>query len=470
MTESKYNFKSFFAVSLLTTIFFTSFRAQGQTTNLKDENQQTLEKYQKPNVIIIYTDDQGSVDVNSYGAKDLVTPNMDYIIENGTSFTQFYASPVCSPSRAALLTGKTPQRAGLSGNAVPDSKIKKGLSGSEYTMAEMFKDAGYVTAHIGKWHLGDAPEMTPNAQGFDHSFGHMVGCIDNYSHFFYWNGPNRHDLFRNGKEVYYNGQFFPDLMVNEASTFMEDNSNNPFFMYFAVNMPHYPYQGDAKWLSYYNEKGISYPRNLYAAFISTLDDRIGVLLKKLDELDIKDNTIIVFQSDNGHSTEQRAHFGGGSSGIYRGAKQSLFEGGIRVPAAINWKNNIPKGQIRTQFAVNTDWMPTLAELCGIKLDSQDLDGKSLVEIINNEAEKTKHASGYCWQYQDMWVARKGHWKLLGNPRDTGKKNHKLKEKRFLVNLDDDIGESTNLSKKYPEKVIELENQYRAWLKRNLGKT
>ena len=466
MTESKYNFKSFFAVSLLTTIFFTSFRAQGQTTNLKDENQQTLEKYQKPNVIIIYTDDQGSVDVNSYGAKDLVTPNMDYIIENGTSFTQFYASPVCSPSRAALLTGKTPQRAGLSGNAVPDSKVKKGLPGTEYTMAEMFKDAGYATAHIGKWHLGDAPEMTPNAQGFDHSFGHMVGCIDNYSHFFYWNGPNRHDLFRNGKEVYYDGQFFPDLMVNEASNFMEDNSNNPFFMYFAVNMPHYPYQGDAKWLSYYNDKGISYPRNLYAAFISTLDDRIGVLLKKLDELDIKDNTIIVFQSDNGHSTEQRAHFGGGSSGRYRGAKQSLFEGGIRVPAAISWKNNIPKGQKRNQFAVNTDWMPTLAELCGIELDSKDMDGKSLVKIINNEAEKTKHTAGYCWQYQDMWVARKGHWKLLGNPRDTGKKKHKLKEKKFLVNLDDDIGESTNLSKKYPEKVIELENQYMAWLKRN----
>ena len=213
---------------------------------------------QKPNVIIIYTDDQGSVDVNSYGAKDLVTPNMDYIVENGTSFTQFYASPVCSPSRASLLTGKTPQRAGLSGNAAPSSKQKKGLPGSEYTLAEMFKDAGYTTAHIGKWHLGDAPEMIPNAQGFDHSFGHMVGCIDNYSHFFYWSGPNRHDLYRNGKEVYYDGQFFPDLMVNEASNFMEDNSNNPFFIYFAVNMPHYPYQGDAKWLSYYNDKGISY--------------------------------------------------------------------------------------------------------------------------------------------------------------------------------------------------------------------
>ena len=325
---------------------------------------------QKPNVVIIYTDDQGSVDVNSYGAKDLVTPHMDYIIENGTSFTQFYASPVCSPSRASLLTGKTPQRAGLSGNAAPSSKQKKGLPGTEYTMAEMFKDAGYTTAHIGKWHLGDAPEMTPNAQGFDHSFGHMVGCIDNYSHFFYWSGPNRHDLYRNRKEVYYDGKFFPDLMATEATNFMEDNSKKPFFIYFAVNMPHYPYQGDPKWLSYYNDKSIPYPRNLYAAFISTLDDRIGILLKKIDELGIQDNTIIVFQSDNGHSTEQRAHFGGGSSGRYRGAKQSLFEGGIRVPAAISWKNNIPKGQKRNQFAVNTDWMPTLAELCGIELDSK----------------------------------------------------------------------------------------------------
>ncbi len=430
------------------------------------ENQQLSEKNERPNVIFILTDDQGSMDVNSYGANDLVTPNMDYIIENGTRFTQFYASPVCSPSRASLLTGKTPQSAGLSRNAVPDSKVKKGLPGTEYTMAEMFKDAGYATAHIGKWHLGDAPEMTPNAQGFDHSFGHMVGCIDNYSHFFYWNGPNRHDLFRNGKEVYYDGQFFPDLMVNEASTFIEENKKNPFFMYFAVNMPHYPYQGDAKWLDYYNDKGVSYPRNLYAAFISTLDDRIGALLNKLDELGIKDNTIIVFQSDNGHSTEQRAHFGGGNSGPYRGAKSSLFEGGIRVPAAITWPNRIQKGAIRNQFGVNSDWMPTLAELCGIKLDSQNLDGKSLVSIIHNETEKTKHTEGYCWQYQEMWVARKGNWKLLGNPRDTSKKTYKLKEKRFLVNLDDDIGESTNLAQKYPEKVIELEKQYRGWLKRN----
>ena len=138
----------------------------------------------KPNVIIIYTDDQGSVDLNCYGSKDLLTPNMDKIAKSGVRFTQFYASPICSPSRATLLTGKNPQRAGLPGNTSATPNQTTGLSGTEYTMAEMFKDAGYKTAHIGKWHLGYTPEMSPNAQGFDYSFGHMVGCIYNYSHFY----------------------------------------------------------------------------------------------------------------------------------------------------------------------------------------------------------------------------------------------------------------------------------------------
>ncbi len=282
----------------------------------------------KPNVIIIYTDDQGTVDMNAFGAQDLVTPNMDRIAKSGVRFTQFYASPICSPSRASLLTGKTPQRAGCPGNAGASIESKGGVPGSEYTMAEMFKDAGYRTAHIGKWHLGYQPDMLPNAQGFDYSFGHLVGCIDNFSHFYYWNGPNRHDLFRNGEEIHLPGEFFPDLMVKEAGQFLEENKEEPFFMYFAMNMPHYPYQGDEKWLEYYEEQGVAYPRNLYAAFLSTQDDRIGMLLKKLDDLGLTENTIIILQSDNGHSTEERAHHGGGSAGPYRGAKQCVFEGGI----------------------------------------------------------------------------------------------------------------------------------------------
>lgn len=418
---------------------------------------------ERPNVIIIYTDDQGTVDLNSYGAVDLVTPHMDKLVKGGVKFTQFYASPVCSPSRASLLTGKTPQRAGCPGNAGADPKSNSGLPGSEYTMAEMFKNAGYKTAHIGKWHLGYQPEMSPNAQGFDYSFGHLVGCIDNYSHFFYWNGPNRHDLYRNGEEVFYDGQFFPDLMVKEANTFMEKNKNIPFFIFFALNTPHYPYQGTPEWLRYYQEKGVAYPRDLYAAFLSTQDDKIGELLENLEKLGLRENTVIIFQSDNGHSTEERAHFGGGSAGIFRGAKQCLFEGGIRVPAAISWPGVIPKGDVRNQFAVNTDWMPTLAELCGIALDTKDLDGKSLMPIISNSESQTQHSEGFCWAYKDMWVARKGKWKLLGNPFDTSLRDHTFTEKLFLVNLEEDPGETTNLADKYPEKVNELELQFQKWL-------
>ncbi|NQV23435.1 MAG: sulfatase-like hydrolase/transferase, partial [Rhodopirellula sp.] len=144
----------------------------------------------QPNVVLIYTDDQGSVDVNCYGTKDLITPSLDDLASRGVRFTQFYAAaPVCSPSRAAMLTGRVPQRAGVPGNVSSDHG-KAGMPTEQITIAEMMKKAGYATGHVGKWHLGYTPETMPNGQGFDSSFGHMGGCIDNWSHFFYWNGPN----------------------------------------------------------------------------------------------------------------------------------------------------------------------------------------------------------------------------------------------------------------------------------------
>ncbi|MCF8214050.1 MAG: sulfatase-like hydrolase/transferase [Chitinophagaceae bacterium] len=421
---------------------------------------------QRPNVIVIYSDDQGAIDLNCYGSKDLETPNIDKLARSGTMFTNFYASPVCSPSRASLLTGLNPQRAGLPGNA-SELNDAVGMPSDRFTMAEMFKNAGYATAHIGKWHLGYKPEMAPNAQGFDHSFGHMAGCIDNYSHFFYWNGPNKHDLYRNGKEVHYPGQFFPDLMVKEAGQFMSTSISKPFFMYFAINLPHYPYQGDPKWLEYYNKKGLAYPRNLYAAFMSTLDDKIGQLLKQLSDMGLTKNTIIIFQSDNGYSTEERAHFGGGNASNLRGAKASLFEGGIKVPSIISWPGKLPAGQVREQFAVNTDWFPTLAELCNIKLPRTDLDGKSLVNVINNTTAPSPHDQGYCWAFKKMWVARKGKWKLLGNPVDSGIKGTAIElDAMFLVDLESDPGETTNLASKYPDVVDALKKQYQDWEKFN----
>ncbi len=427
-------------------------------------------KAQKPNVIVIYTDDQGTVDLNAYGAEDLVTPNMDKIVMSGVRFTQFYGAPVCSPSRVSLLTGKTPQAAGVWGNIPATPNQTKGLPSEEYTMAEMFKDAGYKTAHIGKWHLGFSKDKQPNAQGFDYSFGHLVGCIDNYSHFYYWRGPNRHDLYRNGEEVYYDGQFFPDLMITEASDFMEKNQENPFFLYFAMNMPHYPYQGDEKWLKYYKDKGVESPRDLYAAFLSTQDDRVGQLMDKLESLGLKENTIIIFQSDNGHSTEERAFFGGGSAGIYRGAKSCLFEGGYRVPAAISWPGHIDAGEVRDQLSVCADWMPTLAELCKIELDKSELDGRSLMPVINDPNAPSVHEDGFCWLHgNNQWVARKGKWKLLGNPVDKSNKAPLTKDdKLFLVDLENDPGEMTNLAFQYPDKVKELKTQFESWLEKVKG--
>lgn len=400
----------------------------------------------KPNVIIIFTDDQGSVDMKAYGSDDLVTPNMDRLARSGTRFTQFYAAaPVCSPSRVGLLTGRTPQHGGLKGNVPPGSV---GMPSEQITLAEEFKKAGYATAHIGKWHLGHSKETLPNGQGFDHSFGHMVGCIDNYSHFFYWNGPNRHDLWRNGKEVFHDGEFFPDLMVREASVFMEQHRAQPFFIYFAMNTPHYPYQGSFEWLEYY--KDLPYPRNLYAAFLSTADECIGALLDKVKLLGLEEDTIIVFQSDHGASEEVRAHRGGGNSGPYRGAKFSLYEGGIRVPAMISWPGTLPENQIRKQMATGCDWYPTLLELCDLPAADHKLDGKSLFPIIQSVEADFPHRE-FHWKSGKSTAVRAGNMKLIITEGRTE-----------LFDLSTDPGEQHNLFQSHPESaqhLLELSRNY-----------
>jgi arylsulfatase A len=421
----------------------------------------------KPNVILILTDDQGSVDAHCYGANDLVTPAIDSLAKRGLRFTQFYAAaPVCSPSRAGLLTGRYPLRAGLTTNASSQPGGREGMPASEVTIAEMLKTAGYATAHLGKWHLGYRPEMMPNAQGFDYSFGHMGGCIDNFSHFFYWQGPNRHDLYRNGQEVHDNGVFFADLMVAEASRFIEQNKNRPFFLYFALNVPHYPYQGDRKWLERY--KHLPYPRNLYAAFVSTLDERIGALLKRLDQLRLREKTIVIFQSDHGHSTEERAHGGGGSAGPYRGAKFSLFEGGIRVPAIISWPGHLPQGEVRHQLAHSCDWLPTIAELCAVPLLQRDIDGKSLAAVSQSASAPAPHDVAH-WQEgprtNTQWAVRQGDWKLIGNARDTSGGELSADDKKlFLANLAQDQSERTNLAKAYPETLERMLRLREDWVK------
>ena len=418
----------------------------------------------KPNVILIFADDQGTVDVEGFGAEDLYTPSLRALGERGVRFTQFYVgAPVCSPSRAALLTGRTPYRAGVPGNVGIDAD---GMPDEQITMAEMLRGAGYATALVGKWHLGHVNGNGPLDQGFDSFYGHKRGCIDNFSHFFYWNGPNVHDLWRDTEEVWEDGHYFSDLMLREAKRFLSDNRDRPFFLYLPFNIPHYPLQAEDEWRDYYrpalDAKRMAENRFHYAALVSTLDEKIGEVLGYVERLGLTEHTLVVFMSDHGHSTEERTMFGGGSAGPYRGAKFSLFEGGIRVPAIAALPGVIPEGETRGQFATSLDWMPTIAQLAGAKLPAgHKIDGKSLMPILQDTNAKTRHER-FFWQLGEQWAVREGDWKLVVNANDTDRSKVEGDEKVFLSNLARDVSERNNVAKENPEIVERLTELYEEW--------
>ncbi len=412
----------------------------------------------QPNVVVIYTDDQGSLDVNCYGSHDLETPNLDRLASQGVRFTQMYSpSAICSASRAGLMTGRFPARAGVPGN-VSSTQGQAGMPTAEITLAELLKSAGYATGHVGKWHLGYTPETMPNGQGFDSSFGHMGGCIDNYSHFFYWNGPNRHDLWQDGQEIFRDGEFFLDMMVLQGKQFIESHRDQPFFLYWAINAPHYPMQGTSKWRKRYQD--LPSPRRQYAEFVSTVDEKIGQLISTLDELGLRENTLIIVQSDHGHSTEERAFWGGGNAGPYRGAKACLFEGGIRIPSIASMPGKIPAGEIREQMAIGCDWFPTIAELCEVDLPNRHYDGQSILSVLLDEQAPSPHGHLF-WLLgggkNPQWAVRQGDWKLLGNASDkTDLRQQVTVDELFLVNLAEDIGEQQNVASQHPDVVAKLQ--------------
>ena len=337
------------------------------------------------------------------------------------------------------------------------------------TIAEMLKGAGYATGHVGKWHLGYTPETMPNGQGFDHSFGHMGGCIDNYSHFFYWAGPNRHDLWDDGTEVHHPGQFFPDLMVEQATRFIDANRDRPFFLYFAMNMPHYPYQGDPEWLEYYAD--LPHPRNLYAAFLSTLDERIGRLVAAVDELGLREDTLIIFQSDHGHSTEERAHFGGGVvRAVPRGEVQPVRGRHPRAGDRQPGRAAFPRARSATSSptgATGCRRSPSIAA----SPRPRAIDGLSLAPVIASADAPTPHEVVH-WQIGRgegaQWAVRKGDWKLIGNPNDTGTNDLPKPGPLFLSNLARDPGEQTDYRESDPEVARELLRLHEQWLGRVEG--
>src|SRR5690242_3070057 len=255
----------------------------------------------KPNFVIFLADDLGCHDIGAWGATDLRTPNIDALAASGARFTNWYAAaPVCAPSRAALLTGRYPIRAGVPNNGPP-------LKPSEQTIASLVKPAGYSTGIFGKWHLGDTPDTVPNAHGFDRYTGFHAGCIDYYSHRYYWGEPrtvNFHDLWRDRTEVFEDGQYSTELFARDAAQFIRDNRANPFFLYVPFNGVHYPMHAPRKYVERF--PGLDPERQMYAAMLAAVDDGVGEVMRTLRELRLVDNTLVFFSADNGATTEARA--------------------------------------------------------------------------------------------------------------------------------------------------------------------
>ena len=386
----------------------------------------------QPNVVILFTDDQGSIDANCYGSKDLYTPNIDKLAETGVRFTQAYAHTVCCPARAMLLTGRHPQRSGVhhwtQGNMMsPNKGINMALE--EVTLAEALKPAGYRTALFGKWHLGAHRDYGPKKQGFDEFFGIRDGFIDNYNHYFL-HGTGFHDLYEGTTPVKAPGKYFPEMMVERSLEFIDRNKEKPFFLYVPFNIPHYPEQS----LKMFEEKyeGMKdEARRSYGAIVSTTDHYVGQILDKLEEHGLYEDTLVIFMSDNGHSEEtgnrirvdnhksgyEKGHFygasGGGSTGKWVGRKGQFLEGGIRVPTIISYPAKLPKGAVRGQAITAMDWMPTILDLCGVQKPDVEFDGYNILPILKSDCAKSQYKTMH-WAWGTLWAVREGDWKLIGN--------------------------------------------------------
>lgn len=426
---------------------------------------------EKPNLVILFMDDQGTLDVGCYGSKHLQTPNMDRIAEEGVRFTQAYAHTVCCPSRAGLMTGRHPQRGGV--RMWTQAKMKSDQKGrnmalSEQTLAEVLQAAGYRTGLFGKWHLGAHEDHGPKKQGFDEFFGFRGGFIDNYKHCAL-HGKGFHDLFEGTQELQREGEYFPEMMTQRALAFLEAHQDKPFFLYVPFNIPHYPEQSLEKFRQQYQDETDDALRS-YRAVMATTDHYIGQVLDKLDELKLAKNTIVIFMSDNGHSEETTYRIkvdghvsglakgdfygasGAGNTGKWRGHKGAFYEGGVRVPAMIRYPAKLPKGEVRDQAVTVMDWMPTVLELCSVEAPKVTLDGKSLLPVIASPDAESAHEILH-WEWRGNWAVRRGEWKLIG-------KGDMAKE---LVCLTEEKPEMENHLNKRPEIAAELHQLHKAWL-------
>ncbi len=437
------------------------------------------ESPEKPNIVFIFTDDQGYGDVGCFGAQEFETPNIDQMAQNGIRFTSFYAQPICGPSRAALMTGCYPMRIAEPGN------FKRGHNAPhprEIFLSEMLKEAGYKTGCFGKWHLGWQEGQRPWEKGFDEFYGtpyyngffKTVEDHEDFTSIQWVDGKPKTihksftcQLWNNSKLVEKVDTFekmglLTSKYTRKAIDFISENKNRPFFLYLAHNMPHIPLGASEKFL---HASG----SGLYGDVIEEIDWSVGRILEALKENQLERNTLVIFTSDNGPWIEKgRVDEHGGSAKPLRGFKMSTWEGGFRVPCVMQWPGKIPQDIVCDEMATTMDFFATFAHLANGKLPAdRTLDSRNILPLLRGGTLENPRQVFYYYLCTHLQAVRIGNWKLvvprqkkppfLNNyGRLVDQVDHPL-----LFNLENDKEEQHDLSKKYPEKVKELYKYYNA---------
>ncbi len=413
-----------------------------------------------PNIIVIISDDQGYADVGFHGSKEIITPNIDRIANNGVVFSEGYVSyAVCSPSRAGLITGRYQNRFGYTRNillAPKDSLM--GLPLTEQTLPDVLNNVDYKTKAIGKWHLGAHESLVPERRGFDEFFGFIIG-----GHRYFPEDLTLNDLTEARSQmdgyitrIYDNGKridtkkYLTEELSDNAVKFIEENSDNPFFLYLSYNAPHTPLQATEKDLERNMHIEIE-KRRIYAAMVSSMDDGIGLILDKLEEKKISDNTIVIFFSDNGGVE----WYNFSDNGVLRGIKGDFFEGGIRVPFVMQWPKKIKAGITYDKPIISLDVFATVASAASAeKHINNEIDGVDLLPYLTGNNSGLPHKYLY-WQNRD---------KDIDVVRDERYKYLRIKNDEYIFDLKNDIGEETNIINSSKPIHDRLKSQFKEWEK------
>ncbi len=414
------------------------------------------EPAKKPHILFLLIDDLGYTDVGFNGG-DIKTPNIDKLAKSGAKFTGFYVQPVCSPTRASLMTGRYPMRYGLQVGVVRPW-AQYGLSLDERTLAQALKSAGYFTAIIGKWHLGHFQrDYLPTMRGFDHQYGHYNGALDYFTHI----RDGGFDWHRNDKICKDEG-YTTVLLGDEAVRLIgKHDPKTPLFLYMPFNAPHTPLQALPEHLKQYDHVKDK-TRRTYSAMVHCVDEQIGRIIAALEKAGMLENTIIVFSSDNGGPITL-----GATNGTLRGGKASLYQGGVLAASFAAWPGRIKAGTTIAEPMHMVDWYPTLIKRAGGSRDQKlPLDGKDIWPVLT-EGKKSPHEDILFNVTPNGGALRKGDWKLVlnGSTKDDPDGKGEPKKKKELIelfNLANDPSENTNLAAMEPERVRELRARLEAY--------